>query len=103
EAALEPGAPVIHEGPRLLGMQRPDLVARQPGFEDTNVVHLFTQRRGDIEAGFAEADVVIENTFSCPPVQHASLEQHVGAAWHDGTHLTVWSSSQASHWQPAPL
>lgn len=98
EEALAPGAPVLHEGPRALASRRPDIVARQPGFEGTNVIHLFTQRRGDADDGFGEADLVIENTFSCPPVQHVSMEPHVAVAWYAGDRLTVWSASQAPHW-----
>src|SRR5262245_51235138 len=77
EEALADGAPLVHEGPRELVSRRPDFVERGPGFADTNVIHVFTQRRGDVEAAFAEADTVVENTFSCPPVQHVSLEPHV--------------------------
>lgn len=103
EAALAPGAPILHPGPRALASRRPDMLLRQPGFEGTNIIHLFTQRKGDIEAGFREADLVVENTYSCPPVQHVSLEPHVAMAqWLNGT-LTVWSSTQAPHWIAAEL
>jgi CO/xanthine dehydrogenase Mo-binding subunit len=98
EEALEPGAPVLHEGPRVLVSRRPDFLERQPGFEGTNVIHLFTQRRGDVEAGFASADVIVENVFSCPPVQHVSMEPHVCVAHWESDRLTVWASSQAPHW-----
>lgn len=98
EEALRPGAPILHEGPRILQSRRPDIVARQPGFEGTNVIHLFTQRKGDVEAGFAEADLVVENTFYSPPVQHVALEPHVAVARFGEGRLTVWSSSQAPHW-----
>ncbi len=98
EEALAPGAPLVHEGPRELVSRRPDFVERGPGYADTNVIHLFTQRRGDVEAAFAAADVVVENTFSCPPVQHVSLEPHVAVCRFEAGALTCWSSSQAPHW-----
>jgi CO/xanthine dehydrogenase Mo-binding subunit len=98
ERALEPGAPILHPGPRILQSRRPDILARQPGFEGSNVIHLFTQRKGDIEAGFAAADTVVENTFSSPPVGHVPLEPHVAVAQFAQDRLTVWSSSQAPHW-----
>ncbi|HET9457219.1 MAG TPA: hypothetical protein VFO78_07750, partial [Candidatus Limnocylindrales bacterium] len=66
EAALAPDAPILHPGPRLLASGRPDIVARQPGFAGTNVIHLFTQRKGDVAAGFAAAEVVIEAVYSSP-------------------------------------
>ena len=66
-AALEPGAPVLHEGARSLSSRRPDILARQPGFEGTNVIHLFSQRRGDVEAGFAAAHTIVEGVYDSPP------------------------------------
>ncbi len=54
-------------------------------------------RHGDLEAGFAAADEIIEETFTSPMAQHASLEPHVTAAqWSDGR-LTVWSAAQAPY------
>ena len=41
EAALAPGAPLLHPGKRHLESARPDIVARQPGLEDTNVIHVY--------------------------------------------------------------
>jgi CO/xanthine dehydrogenase Mo-binding subunit len=98
EEALQPGAPILHEGPRSLASRRPDILERQPGFEGTNVIHLFKQRKGDVEAGFADADEIIENTYSSPPVQHVAMEAHVCVArWTDGR-LTLWDSTQAPNW-----
>ncbi|HET9457217.1 MAG TPA: molybdopterin cofactor-binding domain-containing protein, partial [Candidatus Limnocylindrales bacterium] len=77
---------------------RPDIVARQPGFAGTNVIHLFTQRKGDVAAGFAAAEVVIEAVYSSPAASHVSLEPHVALASWAGRRLTVWSSSQAPHY-----
>jgi len=50
---------------------------------------------GDIEIGFAEADLIVENTYHLPAVQHVHLEPHVTITWleNDGT-LVVRSSTQ---------
>ena len=50
---------------------------------------------GDVEQGFAQADLVIETTYRLPPVQHTHLEPHVSISWfdEDGT-LVVRSSTQ---------
>ncbi len=54
-------------------------------------------RHGDVEAGFAQADEVIEETFTSPLAQQASLEPHVTTAqWKDGE-LTVWTAAQAPY------
>ena len=50
---------------------------------------------GDVEAGFAEADVVHEGTYFSPRVQHAHLETHGSIAWMEGDRLHVRTSSQS--------
>jgi xanthine dehydrogenase YagR molybdenum-binding subunit len=50
--------------------------------------------RGDVEKGFAEAEVVHEGTYYCPVHTHSPLETHgVVAAW-EGDQLTVYASTQ---------
>ncbi len=50
---------------------------------------------GDIEQGFKQADLIIENTYNLPAVQHVHLEPHITISWleADGT-LVVRSSTQ---------
>jgi len=62
--AMKPGAPVVYE---------PD-----------NIVARWKIRRGDVEAGFAVADRIVENTFRVPFVDHAYIEPETGVAWVDG-------------------
>jgi CO/xanthine dehydrogenase Mo-binding subunit/aerobic-type carbon monoxide dehydrogenase small subunit (CoxS/CutS family) len=50
---------------------------------------------GDVEAGFAEADVVHEGTYFSPRVQHAHLETHGSIAWMESDRLHVRTSSQS--------
>ncbi len=73
--ALKPDAPNIHAGGNL--------VTRYEVFD------------GDIEAGFADADVIIEEVFEVPRISPGYMEPEASMAeWHaDGT-LTVWVSSQ---------
>lgn len=79
EAAYQPGAPILHDN-----------------FPNNCFRHA-KLRRGDIEAGFAEADEIIEETFFSPIAQHVTLEPHVTVArWAEGR-LTVWSACQAPH------
>ena len=62
-ASLQPGAPVVYE---------PD-----------NVVSRWKIRKGDVEAGFAVADEIVENTFRVPFIDHAYIEPEAGVAWVD--------------------
>ncbi|MFD5694090.1 molybdopterin-dependent oxidoreductase [Streptomyces rubiginosohelvolus] len=89
EEAMEPGAPVIHDKGPESRIVRPE----------NNVVGEVHGEIGSVEEGFAEADVVYEETFRTQRVQHASLETHGAVAWYeegeDGAErLTVRSSTQ---------
>ena len=46
----------------------------------TNIAHHQKIRKGDIEAGFAQADQIFEHRFTNPPVAHAPIETHVTIA-----------------------
>ena len=51
--------------------------------------------KGDVEKGFAKADLIVENTYILPAVQHVHLEPHVSITWFDEQGiLTVRSSTQ---------
>lgn len=50
--------------------------------------------RGDVAAGFAAADVIIEREVRTPCVLHSALEPHSAACEWDGDRLTVWESTQ---------
>jgi xanthine dehydrogenase YagR molybdenum-binding subunit len=50
--------------------------------------------RGDVEAGFGEADVVIEAEYRTPAQVQQALEPHCAVAAWLGDELTVWVSTQ---------
>ncbi len=75
QAALAAGAPKVHEGGNVVG---------QPS----------TRERGDVESGFADADVVVERTYQTPCEIQAPMEPHGSVAKWDGARLTVWDSTQ---------
>ena len=77
-AALEPGAPLVHEE---LG---------------TNAHHLQYQfTRGDVDRAFAEAAAVVEDTYTLNFVTPACLGTMVAIAdWDAADTLTMWSTTQ---------
>jgi CO/xanthine dehydrogenase Mo-binding subunit len=91
--ALEPGAPLVHDGPRDIIAARQDLIERSKA--GTNIVNLFTQRKGDTVAGFEQADVIVEDVYTSPPVEAVPLEPHNCVADVRDDRITVWSSSQS--------
>ncbi len=61
----------------------------------TNIANHFEFRMGDMDAGYAQADVVVERSVSTSAVHQGYIEPHAGTAmWHDDGSLTIWSSSQ---------
>ncbi|HEY7574527.1 MAG TPA: xanthine dehydrogenase family protein molybdopterin-binding subunit, partial [Thermoanaerobaculia bacterium] len=51
--------------------------------------------KGDVEQGFAQADAVVEGTYTTQVQTHSALEPHGHVARWEGGELTVWSSTQA--------
>jgi xanthine dehydrogenase YagR molybdenum-binding subunit len=78
EKAREEGAPQVHE-------ERPNVEERR-GYS-----------RGDVEAGFREADEVIERTYKTAIEIHHPTETHSSIAAWQGDRLKVWDSTQAIH------
>ena len=80
-------APIIH----------PNHVDKNAGGNIHGVYHAAS---GDIEAGFRDADAIVENSYSVPPVQHGHIELHVVTAyWEPGGKLVVHTPCQT----PSPL
>ena len=80
-------APPIHTEPAECSPE----VRRRP---ETNVCHRFRLRHGDLTQGFAQADVVVEETYRTASAAHAPMEPHAALAeWEDGQ-LTLWSGTQ---------
>jgi len=49
----------------------------------SNIITHFEVLKGDVEKGFSEADVIVENTYRVPFVDHAYIEPESGVAWID--------------------
>lgn len=79
-AALDPSAPLVHDE------------------RGTNLLHEVHLRRGDLAAGFAEADVVVEGEYETPFIDHAYLQPEAGVARADENgRVTVWVGTQWPH------
>jgi xanthine dehydrogenase molybdenum-binding subunit len=77
EGALREDAPLVHE--RL----------------ESNIVQKTKVRKGDVESGFQESDIILEKTFTTQCVEHAYLERECSVATTDvDGNLTVWEPCQ---------
>ena len=72
--AMEANAPLIHEG--------------------GNRVKRESYERGNVQTGFAEADVVLEQSYRSECELHTPMELHGCVARWDGDRLTIWESTQ---------
>ncbi|MAZ54097.1 MAG: oxidoreductase [Trueperaceae bacterium] len=63
----------------------------------TNVASHLQHSRGDINAGFAAADEVIEREFRTSTVHQGYIEPHSTVVLYNGDdHLTIWCSTQSA-------
>jgi nicotinate dehydrogenase large molybdopterin subunit len=77
DEAMRPGAPALHD------------------YAPDNVTKHISIRVGDVNKGFAESDLVVEETYSTQSIEHAYLEPEAGLAYvdHDGV-VTIVSPDQ---------
>jgi len=86
--AMDPDAPLLHDDMFTQGLsETPD--------KPSNVSQKTTISKGDVEAGLADADVVIERTFITPMVHQGYIEPHACvASFNQDGRVTIWCSSQ---------
>jgi xanthine dehydrogenase molybdenum-binding subunit len=88
DAALAPGAPLVHQNPVVP-------VSRPSEFDGTNIASHTHFEHGDVEKGFAEADVIVEREYRTATVHQGYIEpQNATALWSEDGHLTIWCSNQ---------
>ena len=69
DQALAADAPILHEGQEDGGMG-------PPVEGDTNITNQIVFEGGDLDAGWADADVVVEGVFETPMVHQGYIEPH---------------------------
>jgi xanthine dehydrogenase YagR molybdenum-binding subunit len=78
EKARDPSAPQVRDG-------------------KANVEKINEYNRGDVDKGFAQADVVVERTYRTGFETHHPTETHGSVAAWEGDHLIVYDSTQNIH------
>jgi len=79
--AMRAGAPALHD------------------YAPDNITKHIPIRVGDVEKGFAESDLVVEETYSTQAIEHAYLEPEAGLAYvdHDGVVTIVSPDQNVTH------
>ncbi|HEU0020170.1 MAG TPA: xanthine dehydrogenase family protein molybdopterin-binding subunit, partial [Dehalococcoidia bacterium] len=90
QEAMKEGAPLLHE----------DITTNELGEatdKHSNVVTHFKYELGDIDQGFAQADVIVEREFTTSTVHQGYIEpQNASAFWNADGQLKVWTSTQGA-------
>ena len=86
--AMEEGAPLLDENRTTQSMG-------EDSGRKSNVASYNQHKMGDLEKGFAEADVVIEREFHTATVHQGYIEPHnTTVFWKEDGTVTVWVSTQ---------
>jgi xanthine dehydrogenase molybdenum-binding subunit len=87
---------LAEDAPILLDTLRTDSMG-EIGTEPTNLASVFRHQRGDLDAGFAGAQLVVDRTFRTETVHQGYIEPHAATALYsaDGQ-ITIWTSTQGS-------
>jgi CO/xanthine dehydrogenase Mo-binding subunit len=100
--AMKPGSPLVrapvHDVDRTEEAGHVTVEGEQKETEGapSNIASETAFKRGDVEAGFAEADVVLERTWRSAMVHQSYIEPHSTIADYDVSgELSVWTSTQA--------
>jgi putative selenate reductase molybdopterin-binding subunit len=88
--AMAPGAPAVHAD-QLDRIVHQFPIGAEPG---RNLAASATGSVGDVEKGFAEADAVVERTYTTSRVQCTPVETHVVYTKMDGDRLVIHASTQ---------
>ena len=79
--AMKPGSPRVHEH-----------------IGDSNICVHYKIRKGDVEQGFAKADVIVEGEYHTPVQEHAYLQPEAGLAYlDDDGRITIACGGQWTH------
>ena len=94
--ALKEDAPLLHEN-----LTTTFRVERFGKGDDTgvksNIAGHIQFKRGDLERGFKEADIIVEREYNTKSVHQGYIEPHTSTGnWSPDGHLTIWTSTQGS-------
>ena len=90
EAAMAADAPILWEELRTERMG-------ETGAEPTNVAMHMRHEYGDLDAGFAAADVIVERTFKTAMVHQGYIEPHASTCiWRKDNRIEVWTATQGA-------
>jgi len=90
--AVKKGAPLVHPDLKSYEYVK-EVFTPVPG---TNIANHTKLRKGDVNKGFKEADLIVEREYTNPNVQHVPMETHVAIGqWKENDRINIWTSAQS--------
>ncbi|MFI5002952.1 MAG: xanthine dehydrogenase family protein molybdopterin-binding subunit, partial [Reyranellales bacterium] len=90
--AMKPGAPLLHDHMITEGV-------KPPPTKPSNIAKRIDNLKGDIEAGFKQAEIVVERDYTTQPVHQGYIEPHAClASMSEDGQVQIWSTTQG-HFQ----
>ena len=91
-AAMGDDVPVLNDDVRTESM-----AGESSSDQPTNIAKHFRYEKGDVEQGFAEAEVIVEREYRTATVHQGYIEPHNATAhWNPDGQITIWTSTQGS-------
>ena len=88
--AMKDDAPLLHDDLRTDAMGK-------KGDKPTNVAAHLQFEKGNVDEGFAQADVVVEREFRTASVHQGYIEPHAAVAmWNEDGRLKIWTATQGA-------
>jgi CO/xanthine dehydrogenase Mo-binding subunit len=91
EEALAEDAPLVHEGPLRPGLFHGLGTLPQ---REGNICYRYRLDRGEVEAAFGHADLIVEGEYTFPAVYQYAMETHTVIAQVENGTITVWTACQ---------
>jgi len=94
EDALNPNAPILHDD----GLSElVDGLFEEVEGQPSNIARTMELRMGDLDQGFADADIIIDRVYETAMAHQGYIEPHNGTAiWNRDGKVTVWTSTQGA-------
>jgi CO/xanthine dehydrogenase Mo-binding subunit len=90
--ALKPGSPLVHDDPRSYAGTSKDM----PDYPNLQAYSAWS--KGDIDQGFAESDLIFEQTFTTPRVHQVYIEPHTCTiAIDEEGQVQVWAANKTPY------
>ncbi len=88
--AMAEDAPLLNEELMTQGLA-------EPATKPSNIAARMVMGRGDVEQGFKDAEVILEETYNTPTVHQGYIEPHAClATMNEGEQATIWCCTQGS-------